>query len=186
MRFILVTAILLHSTFLIAQQSERNYIYGTLRGHKSFTGYFLFDNTLTQRGQHISFRNPETKKRKMLYAKNFTTFEGDSIFLRTFKTIPAGTGRLAAMIPRIVTGKLELYSAIYRGFYSFSKSDHFYLYNGQENIRLVRRKFKEQMKELLADDVDIVGRIDRGEVSYNDMPTIIHNYNQRQQNKDSK
>lgn len=131
-------------------------------------------------GQRILYKDSlNQKKKKTLYAKDFERFRGDSIFLRTFKTIPYGTGRLDAMIPRVVEGKLELYNATYRNYYSFNDSDHYYIYDGRENIRLVKRKFKEQMKELLKDDIDIIQRIDREEVTYEDMPTIIYNYNRR-------
>ncbi len=185
MRFILTLLIIFQSCSLLAQKSERKFIYGTLQGsNNSITGYFWFSNVLTQMGQHIVYKeNLETKKKKTLYAKDFITFENDSVFLRTFKTILYGTGRLDAMLPRVVPGELELYNAIYRGFYSFSKTDHFYLYKGKERIRLVERKFKEQMKELLGDDTDIIRRIESEELTYSDLPTIIHNYNLRRQRK---
>ncbi len=181
MRFVLTLAIPLSSTLLIAQKNEPVYIYGTLHGEsQSITGYFWFDNTLTQMGQHIWYKESlESKKKKTLYAIKFPTFESDSIFLRKFRTIPAGTGRLDTMLPRILKGKIELHNAVYRGYYSFSQSDHFYIYTGSESVRLVRRKFKEQMTQLLADDADIVRRIENGKATYDDMPAIIHNYNIR-------
>lgn len=182
MRPILVVAIIFSATSLIAQDSERNYIPGTLIGSKTLKGYFWFDRSLSQMGQRILYKESlNQKKKKTLYAKDFKTFTGDGIFLRTFKTIPYGTGRLDAMIPRVVEGKFELYSAIYKNYYAFKDSDHYYLYDGRENIRLVKRKFKDQMNEFLKDDTDIIQKIDRGEVTYEDMPTIIYNYNQRYQ-----
>lgn len=133
-------------------------------------------------GQRIIYKeNLEEKKGKTLYAQDFETFKSDSVFLRTFKTIPYGTGRLMVMIPRVVSGKIELYNAVYAGFYSFKTSDHFHLYDGIKNIRAIRRKFKEQMKELLSDDPEILQRIDREELTYDDLPTIIYNYNLRRQ-----
>jgi len=181
MRSVLTLLILFQSCVLVAQKSERVFIYGTLHGsNNSITGYFWFNNVLTQMGQHIIYKESlDTKKKKTLYAKDFTTFENDSIFLRTFKTVLYGTGRLDAMLARIVPGELELYNAIYRGFYSFSKTDHFYLYDGKESIRLVKRKFKEQMKELLGDDTYIIQKIETEELTYSDLPEIIHNYNLR-------
>lgn len=170
----------------VAQTKPDNseFIYGTLTGSTSFTGYFWFERKLwSGMGQRIIYKlNLEEKKGKNLYALNFKTFVSDSLFMRTFKTIKYGTGRLQVMLPRIVTGKLELYNAVYRGFYSFEKTDHYYLYDGNENIQLVRRKFKDQMKELLKDDADIIGRVEREEVTYDDMPSIIYNYNLRKQN----
>jgi hypothetical protein len=58
----------------------------------------------------------------------------------------------------------------------FEQTDHFYIFRGSEQIRLIRRKFKEQMKELLSDDEGIVQQIDRGELDYDDPPTIICDY----------
>jgi len=160
----------------------RKFIYGKLSGPVSYSGYFWFDNVLTQMGQRIIYKEDlSEKKGEVLYAHDFDTFESDSIFLRTFKTIPVGTGRIMAMIPRLISGKLELYNAIYAGFYSFNKSDHFYLYDGIENIRVIRRKFKEQMKELISDDPEIIQRIEREKLTYDDLPAIIYNYNLRQQ-----
>lgn len=161
---------------------DRKFIYGKLSGRVSYSGYFWFDNTLSQMGQRIIYKeNLEEKKGKTLYAQDFETFKSDSVFLRTFKTIPYGTGRLMVMIPRVVSGKIELYNAVYAGFYSFKTSDHFHLYDGIKNIRAIRRKFKEQMKELLSDDPEILQRIDREELTYDDLPTIIYNYNLRRQ-----
>jgi len=161
---------------------DRKFIYGKLSGSVSYSGYFWFDNVLSHMGQRIIYKeNLSVKKGKILYAHDFETFESDSVFLRAFPTIPIGTGRIRTMIPRIVTGKLELYNAIYAGFYSSKKSDHFHLYNGIENIRVIRKKFKEQMRELISDDPEILQRIDREELTYDDLPTIIYNYNLRQQ-----
>jgi hypothetical protein len=181
MRFGLITVVaIVYSTWCFAQKEQRKFIYGTLSGATSYKGYFWFDSKLSQMGQRILYKETlEAKKKRTLYAMDFDTFQGDSIFLRTFKTILYGTGRLQAMIPRIVPGKLQLYSASWVGFYSFTKSDHFYVYDGIKDIRLIRRKFKEQMKELLFDDADLVEKIQREEVNYDDMPTIIQSYNLR-------
>jgi hypothetical protein len=164
------------------KSDDRKFIYGKLSGRVSYSGYFWFDNTLSQMGQRIIYKeNLSIEKGKILYAHDFETFTSDSIFLRSFKTIPIGTGRIMAMIPRIVSGKIELYNAVYAGFYSFKESDHFHLYDGIKNIRAIRRKFKEQMKELLNDDPEILQWIDREELTYDDLPTIIYNYNLRRQ-----
>lgn len=178
-----ISLILFCITGAVAQKTkkgEREFTYGTLEGLDSYTGYFWFDNVLTQMGQRIIYKKDLAEKRgKTLYAANFMAFYSDSLFLRTFPTMQYGFGRIEAMIPRIVSGRLELYSAHWANYYSFKESDHYYLFYGSQNIRLVRRKFKEQMKELLQDDADIIQRIDREEVTYDDMPTIIYNYNQR-------
>ena len=184
MRFLIITLglFLLCAAAVAQKKSDRKYEYGTLSGTATFTGYFWFDNNLTQMGQRILFKKTlDEKKTKTLYATTFTTFKSDSVFRRTFETIPYGFGRLAAMLPRIVAGPIELYDAIYAGTYEFETSDHFYLYVGREHIRLVRRKFKTQVTELIRDDADIVQRIERGELTYDDMPSIIHNYNMRKE-----
>jgi hypothetical protein len=162
-------------------KSDRKYIYGTLSGDMdSHTGYFWFDHELSQMGQRILFKpDLDVKKPATLYAMNYETFKSDSVFLRTFKTILYGTGRLKAMLPRVYTGKLELYNAIYTGFYSINESDHFYLYDGKTTISLKRAKFKKQMKEILSDDAEINQRIDRDELKYDDIPEIISAYNLR-------
>lgn len=183
-RYSLLTIILFstYTTGLSQFQNNKTFVYGTLSGETTHTGYFWFDNVLTQMGQRILFKeNPDSKKKKTFYAHNFTVFSNDSLVLRTFKTIPYGTGRLSAMIPRIVSGKLELYVSKFAGHYLVKASDHFYLFDGVENTRLVRRKFKEQMSEILSDDAEIVRRIQLEELSYDDMPAIIYNYNLRHQ-----
>ncbi|HYF68741.1 MAG TPA: hypothetical protein VD884_11425 [Ohtaekwangia sp.] len=182
MRFALITVItILSSTSCFSQSNPNNFIYGTLYGTTSYTGYFWFDPVLTQMGQRITYKETlETKKKKKLWAMNFDTFQSDSLFLRRFKTMPFGTGHVESMVPRIVMGKLQLYSASWRGFYSLRKSDHFFIYDGIRKIRLIRKKFEEQMTELLAGDVDLVERIEREELNYDDMPSIILNYNLRQ------
>lgn len=178
MRFLSIAVVFLcFSIAGVAQQ--KHYFYGTLTGSTTLEGYFWFDNVLNQMGQRIWFKtDPNIKKKKTLYTHSFETFDGEEIFMRKFKII-SGMSSWDVMLPRVVTGKLELYNAVFLGYFAFEKSDHFYIYKGQEKIRLVRRKFKEQVTELLSDDADIVQRIEREEVKYDDLPTIIYNYNLR-------
>jgi hypothetical protein len=184
MRLLLAISLTLFlTTGAVAQKTKkgnRKFIYGTLEGLDSYTGYFWFDNVLTQMGQRIIYKTDLVEKKgKTLYAAKFHSFTSDSLHLRTFPTMQHGFGRIEAMIPRIVSGRLELYSGHWANYYSFNESDHYYVFTGSQNIRLIRRKFKEQMKELLQDDEDIIQRVDREEVTYDDMPTIIYNYNRR-------
>jgi hypothetical protein len=178
MRFLPIAAILLCYSFTSVAQPKK-FFYGTLSGAATFEGYFWFDNVLNTMGQRIWFKtNPNIKKKQTLYTHSFETFDGDEIFMRKFKLV-VGLTSWEVMMPRVVTGKLELYNAEFRGYYAFSASDYYFIYDGKQKIRLIRRKFKEQMTQLLSDDADIIRRIENGEVKYDDMPTIIYNYNQR-------
>jgi hypothetical protein len=187
-----IIIILLLSTISVCAQKkrERKYTYGILKGTVSYEGFFFFDSIADQSGQRIYYKPTlDTKKEKLLYPIRFETFESDSVFRRNFKTILYGTGRLQAMVVRIINGELELYDVDYKSHYLSKKVDHFFLYDrrNKNKIRLTRLKFKDQMQEILVDDKEILSKIENGELNYEQLPAIIYNYNLRRAGKgDSK
>lgn len=163
------------------RQGSKDYVRGVLTGGvDSYEGYFWFSTVLDGRGQRILYKTDlKAKKKKAFYADDFEVFTSDSLCLRSFKVVHYGTGMISAMIPRIVSGRLELYSVVYRGYYSFVKSDHYFMKDGSMDVRLTKKKFKEQLKPLLWGDDELVKRIENGEFAYDDIPEIISLYNSK-------
>lgn len=180
--FLLITASLISSSQSIF--GEKNYLYGRMVGPlDTLVGYFSFDDKIDQNGQTVFFKQDlNSNKKRKFQSRNYFYFESDSIYMETFPAIPTITGAVLIMIPRIINGKIQLFDSKYRwGYANMFKLERFFIKTGPDKVIVKRKNFKQVMKAYLADDEDLMTKIDNDELRYDDLIEIVKAYDSRHQ-----
>jgi hypothetical protein len=82
------------------------------------------------------------------------------------------------MIPRVINGRIQLFDARYKwGYFGAFNAGNYCVKKDNQKICIKKRKFREQIKSLIADADALIKRIDSGELGYDDLATIIQIYN---------
>jgi hypothetical protein len=163
---------------------EKKYLYGRMVGQAdTLVGYFWFDNQIDQNGQTVFFKKDlNSNKKKKFQSRNYLYFESDSIYLETFPAIPTVTGAVLIMIPRIVNGRIQLFDSKYKwGYANMFKIERFFIKVGGDKVQVKRKNFKQLMNTYLADDEDLITKIENEELQYDNLMEIIITYNNRHQ-----
>lgn len=178
--FLLIT--ISSKSFCQSTFGKKEFIYGTMVGSSdTLVGYFWFDNQINQFGQTVHFKKDlNSGKKKVFQSHKYKFFQNDSIYLETFVTEPNATGELRFMLPRIINGKIQLFESKYKwGYFNMFTSERFYIKAPGEKAQVKKKNFKQLMKRVLADDEDLVKKIDNNELQFDDLPEIVTKYNSR-------
>jgi len=170
---------------LFPKSEKKVYIYGKMvNKKKELTGYFWFDNKNIYQysGQLVYYlKTMETTYVETFVSRKYDYFESDSLYLETFE-VPIAIGeKIKIMIPRIVDGEIQLFGVqvIKNNFYFFkSIKDNYFIKTETVKINITKKQFKEQMKDLISKDQVLLGKINSGELTYDNLPEIIYTYNQ--------
>ena len=163
---------------------KKEYMYGKMaNSKKELIGYFWFDNeNISSNGQTVYYKESlDSKDIKIFQSRKYDYFISDSLYLETFPAIPYPGGDLLIMIPRIVDGKIQLFGLKFTttSFYVVrSTKDYFFIKKGDEKKKIMKKYFKEQMKDLISEDQVLLDKINSGELTYDNLPEIIQAYNQ--------
>jgi hypothetical protein len=171
-------------------QSDSQYgkfIYGKLVGDKdTLQGYIKLSDELSSMGQRIYFKSDKSQLiPKYLYARDYVYFESDSLYSETHG-IATLTGDIYAMLPRIINGKLQVFEyALSGGPLNMFKMEHYYFIRGEYvGGKVTRRNFKRIMPRVLADNQELINKIESGELTFSDFKNIILQYNAAADNKE--
>lgn len=162
------------STLFITNVSE-NYYFGKLLGKKDTTeGYFSFKKKVWNAGQSVQYKSLEDGMIQEFSVRKHDRFFSDSICLECIET----KFGLFLMVPRIANGKIELYGIYYSHGLFIKEKEFFVKVNGKIEP-IIKDEFKDRMRRLLADDKELLDRIEKKELKYNDMLEIVTQYNNR-------
>lgn len=183
--FILFFGLTLIISCTFAQRNRRTsteFIYGRMiKPTDTLVGFFRFDFVVSQNGQTVYFkRGLNEKKTKRFQTRRYDYFESDSVYLENFAVPMSGVlGKVEIMIPRVLNGKIQLFEYRLRtpGLFKDIETERFFVKKGDVKMRLNRRKFKEQMLQLIGDKPEIMGKIDTEQLKYADLMDIIFQYN---------
>jgi hypothetical protein len=153
--------------------------YGKMvKGTDTLIGYFSFSHDIDQNGQTVKYRESFNSSIHRFQSRKYEYFEADSLYMETFGVVPMLTGDVLIMIPRIVNGKIQLFSTAVGGlgFMGLEKKESFFIKKGSEKMRIKKGKFKKQMHSLIADDEALLNRIDSDELKYEDLIQIVVTY----------
>lgn len=169
---------------LFPKNEKKEYIYGKMvNKKKELTGYFWFDNkNITTNGQTVYYlKTMETTYVKTFQSRKYDYFVSDSLYLETFDAIPLIGGDIIIMIPRIIDGEIQLFGlnfTKYNFYFLKSTKDYYFIKTGTAKMRISKKQFKEQMKDLIGKDKVLLNKINSGELTYDNLPEIIQSYNQ--------
>jgi hypothetical protein len=163
-----------------SQRYDSDFIYGKMvRKNDTLKGYFMFSHEISQNGQPVSYKaEAESEKIKTFPSRRYDYFESDSLYLETFGVVPMLTGDVLIMIPRIVNGKLQLFTTVYSGggVFNLGTTESFFIKKGIEKIKIKKSKFKKQMETLIQDDQALLQKIENDELKYEDIIEIVKTY----------
>ncbi|MFX1706717.1 hypothetical protein PV783_22295 [Chitinophaga sp. CC14] len=182
-----ITFTLLLILFFVNSQSQSiygqtDYIFGTMVNRTdTLVGYFSFDKQITQNGQTVYYvPGPGSGRIKTFQSRKYDYFQGDSIYMEKFGGYPALGGMVDVLIPRVIDGRIQLFELKFNwGPMNLAKSDRFFVKKGTEKFSIKRKKFKEQMRTLISENIDLLNKIESGELTFDDMIKVILMYNNK-------
>jgi hypothetical protein len=181
MRKFFFLSVFLFSILLGNSQSVFNHFtYGKLVSENdTLVGFFQFETGLSSMGQRIHYKESKEKVfSKPLWAKDFHYFESDSIYLATCD-ISTITGDIFVMLPRVINGTLQVFEYTFKGGpMSLIKMEQYYFVRSEyANSKVTKKNFKKVMPYLIPDSPELLSRIERGELKFKDLKTIIIQFN---------
>jgi hypothetical protein len=142
----------------------------------SLTGYFKFDGTFSQDGQTVQYKKDSSaRKTKKFPSRRYMSFTSDSIYMETFGVLPSFTGDLLVMVPRIIDGPIQLFYFPYRrpGTVFVPKYEPYHIKTADFRKRVSRKKFKEDMSQILRSYAVLLKYIVEDKFTYDDLPIIV-------------
>lgn len=178
MRRLLAIISILSALFVQGQPNFHNdFIYGTMQGDGgTLTGYFKFDRTFSQNGQTVYFKEDSTsRKTKKFPSRRYMSFTSDSLYMETFGVMPTITGDILVMVPRILNGPIQLFYFPYGrpGTIIAPKYEPYHIKASGYRKRVSRKKFKNEMAEILSSNTVLLKYIEEEKLKYDDLPIIV-------------
>ena len=175
-------ALMIATAGVVNAQLKKNYVQGTLQGvDQKLTGYFWFDNALSDGAQRIYYKETLESRCSEITAADFDRFESTQAYREKFIVSHANASRGAAiLLPRIEKGKINLFKYNYvvaNQKHNLNRENHYYVQKGLVKTRITYTNFKDKMQDLIGDNAALIAKVKSNKLNYYDLREIIAQYN---------